>query len=73
MTTATVSDTTTHRYLTYARAAAYASVSAQTLRRWVDSGRLRAYRPSERIVLFDVRELDLLIHGQQETNTKVLT
>jgi excisionase family DNA binding protein len=70
MSTATASDTTTHRYLTYARAAAYLSVSAQTIRRWVTTGRLLAHRPSERIVLFDVRELDALIRGQLEPNTK---
>jgi excisionase family DNA binding protein len=52
------------RYLRYQEAAQYTRVSVATLRRAVDSGRLRAYRPSEGRVVFDKSELDQFVHGQ---------
>jgi excisionase family DNA binding protein len=52
------------RYLSYPAAARYCGVSEQTLRRAVDAGRLRVYRPTGgRLVVFDRAELDEFIHG----------
>jgi excisionase family DNA binding protein len=42
-------------------AAAYATVSVQTLRRWIKAGLLRAYRVGPRQVRIDLDDLDALI------------
>ena len=57
---------TERRFLSYSEASEYCGVSAQTLRRAVDDGRLRAYRPAGRTVLFAVRDLDRFIRGTVE-------
>jgi excisionase family DNA binding protein len=59
------------RYLDYRGAARYSDLSETTLRRLIESGKLRAYRPTgERKVLIDRTELDELIQasvtGKQE-------
>jgi excisionase family DNA binding protein len=51
------------RYLRVVPAARYAGVSADTIRRWIEIGRLRAYRPGGVIVLVEVAELDRLLQG----------
>jgi excisionase family DNA binding protein len=56
------------RYLNYADASRYTGMSEQTLRRMVDAGRVRVYRPTGgRLVLFDVRELDAFVRGNGDT------
>lgn len=58
---------TEQRYLTYAAAVAYTGMSAMTLRRAVEAGRLKACRPEgQRAVRFDVRELDRFVRGNDE-------
>jgi excisionase family DNA binding protein len=53
------------RYMPYAEMAVYSGVSHMTLRRWVEAGRLRAYRPEgTRRVLLDRLEVDALIRGE---------
>jgi excisionase family DNA binding protein len=55
---------TTARYMGYREASAYSSLSVGTLRRLVESGRLRVYRPTgARKILFDKVELDQLVHS----------
>jgi excisionase family DNA binding protein len=49
------------RWFSYAEAARYTGLSAQTLRRLVDAGRLRVARPAPRVVRFDLRDLDALM------------
>jgi excisionase family DNA binding protein len=50
----------------YAAAARYCGMSAQTLRRLAEAGRLKVYRPTAaRLVVFDRAELDEFIHGSQ--------
>jgi excisionase family DNA binding protein len=52
------------RYLPgYPAAARYTGISESVLRRLVESGKLHAYRPTERKTLFDKAELDALILG----------
>jgi excisionase family DNA binding protein len=59
---------TTQRYLSYADASRYSGMSEQTLRRLVDSGRLKVYRPTGgRKVVFDRHQLDELIQASAET------
>jgi excisionase family DNA binding protein len=59
---------TMQRYLSYPAAARYSGMSEQTLRRLVEAGRLKAYRPTgSRKVIFDVRELDELIQSSADT------
>jgi excisionase family DNA binding protein len=59
---------TTARYLPYPAAASYSGMSVQTLRRLVESGRLKAYRPAgARKVVFDKVELDVYIHASART------
>jgi excisionase family DNA binding protein len=56
------------RYLGgYPAAACYSGLSEGTIRRLVESGRLRVYRPTERKTLFDRFELDALIQGSAAT------
>ena len=62
---ATTATETAQRYLTYPTASRNCGMSQQTLRRMVEAGRLRAYRPTGgRKVVFDVRELDALVRGE---------
>jgi excisionase family DNA binding protein len=49
------------RWLDYRRAAKYSALSAATLRRMVEGGKLRAYRPHGRRVVLDRVELDEVI------------
>jgi excisionase family DNA binding protein len=52
------------RFMGYRAAAAYCGMSSMTLRRLVQSGRLKTYRPTGdegRIALFDKGELDRFI------------
>lgn len=54
------------RYLPYPAAARYTGMSEQTLRRLVDQGRLKTYKPTGgRKVVFDRLELDELVQGSQ--------
>jgi excisionase family DNA binding protein len=63
---ATTDQTQQARYLSLAGAAAWASVSIQTLRRWLTAERLRAYRPAgSRKVLIDRNELEQVIRGEE--------
>ena len=62
---------TAQRYLSYADAARYSGMSEQTLRRLVEAGRLRAYRPTgQRKVVFDRVELDALIQGSMDQSSE---
>jgi excisionase family DNA binding protein len=55
---------TPQKFLNYNEAARYLSLSAQTLRRAVDAGRLRALRPGgSRCVRFAVADLDAFATG----------
>jgi excisionase family DNA binding protein len=44
--------------ITLAEAAATYAVSARTLRRWIDAGRITAYRVGPRMIRLDPDELD---------------
>jgi excisionase family DNA binding protein len=48
------------RFLAVTAAATYSGLSEETIRRWLRSGRLTAYRPNRR-VLVDREQLDRLI------------
>jgi excisionase family DNA binding protein len=62
-----MSTATEQRYLDYPAAARYSGMSEATLRRLVDSGRLKAYRPTgQRKVVFDRAELDEFIHSTNQ-------
>jgi excisionase family DNA binding protein len=51
------------RFLSIDAAARYASLSAQSIRRWISAGRLKAHRPGGKI-LIDRQELeDLILHS----------
>jgi excisionase family DNA binding protein len=71
MSTATAHE---QRYMAYPAAARYTGMSEQTLRRAVDAGKLKVYRPTRptggRLVVFDVRELDAFIRGGPEQAAK---
>ena len=55
---------TTQRYMSYADASRYSGMSEQTLRRLVEAGRLKVYRPTgSRKVVFDRLQLDELIQS----------
>ena len=57
-------ETVLKRLLSYANASRYLSMSTQTLRRAVDSGKLRAVRPGGgRAVRFDIADLDRFARG----------
>jgi excisionase family DNA binding protein len=52
------------RFMGYKAAAIYCGMSEMTLRRLVEAGKLKTYRPTGgRLVVFDRAELDALIHG----------
>jgi excisionase family DNA binding protein len=66
--TATASET---RYLNYPAASRYCGISEQTLRRLVEAGRLKVYRPTGgRLVVFDRAELDEFIHDSGESEAE---
>jgi excisionase family DNA binding protein len=66
MTTATnPSPPAARRWLSVRDAAAYASVSAETIRRWLAAGHLTGYRPGRR-VLIDPIQLDAYIRAHAE-------
>jgi excisionase family DNA binding protein len=61
MTTATY---TVQRFFSYRAAAIYCGMSAQSLRRLVQTGKLKTYRPTGgRLVVFDRAELDAFVHS----------
>lgn len=66
----TALETTEQRYIGgYPAASRYTAMSTQTLRRLVQDGALRAYKPtgsSGRKIVFDRVELDALIRGNSE-------
>lgn len=51
------------RFLSIATAAAYADVSKESVRRLVNSGKLKAFRPVRGKVLIDRRELEAYVLG----------
>jgi len=56
------------RFLSYKGAAIYCGMSQMTLRRLVDAGKLKTYRPTGedgRLVVFDRAELDAFILGEE--------
>jgi excisionase family DNA binding protein len=56
----------TGRYMGYRDASLYSGMSGQTLRRLVEAGRLKAYRPTgARKILLDRCEIDRLIHDSE--------
>jgi excisionase family DNA binding protein len=76
MTTATFPnhDTATQapprRWVTLAWASEYTTFSPNHLRRFVQDGRLRAYRPGGRRLVFDIADLDALITGGSRRREK---
>ena len=59
---------TEQRYMSYRTASTYTGKSEMWLRRRVEAGELRVYRPGGgRTVVFDRLELDAFIHGSSET------
>lgn len=52
--------TTNRRLASIADAAAYADVSARTVRRYIAAGRLTGYRVGPRLVKIDLADLDQL-------------
>jgi excisionase family DNA binding protein len=65
MATATANES---RYLNFPMASRYTNMSVMTLRRLVNAGHLRTYRPTGgRLVLIDRAELDALIHGEKKS------
>jgi excisionase family DNA binding protein len=59
------------RFVTTDDARERVSVSYQTLRRWMDSGLLKSYRPAGfRRPLIDIDELDQLVLASVEPTTK---
>jgi excisionase family DNA binding protein len=61
---ATVGLAAGQRYVDYPEASRYAGLSAMTLRRLIEAGKLHAYRPTRsRKVLLDRLELDALIQA----------
>jgi excisionase family DNA binding protein len=52
------------RYMNFPAAARYTGMSEMTLRRLVNAGHLRTYKPTgSRLTVFDKIELDLFVHG----------
>jgi excisionase family DNA binding protein len=54
------------RFFDYAAASQYTSMSQQTLRRFVNAGKLTPHRPSGYKVLFTREQLDELVLGSHE-------
>jgi excisionase family DNA binding protein len=55
---------TAQRFMSYTQTSYYSGMSKQTLRRLVDAGQLKVYRPTgARLIVFDKIELDAFIHG----------
>jgi excisionase family DNA binding protein len=52
--------TTPRRPATIERAAEHYGVNERTIRRWIASGRLRAYRVGPKLIRVDLDDLDLL-------------
>jgi predicted site-specific integrase-resolvase len=63
MTTPTTCNTVEPRFVALRPAARFAGVSVETLRRWMQAGRLKKYKPLEGLVLVDLRELTALIEA----------
>jgi hypothetical protein len=67
-----MSTATETRYLDYPRASAYSGMSEGTLRRLVDAGQLKTFRPTgSRKALFDKLQLDEVILGSATTATEI--
>jgi predicted site-specific integrase-resolvase len=62
-TTTTIPDLIEPRFVTLRPAARFAGVSVETLRRWMQAGRLKKYKPANGLVLVDLKELTALIEG----------
>ena len=55
---------TEQRYMPYREAARYTGMSEMTLRRQVEAGRLKVFRPTAgRLVVFDRDDLDRFVRG----------
>lgn len=50
-------------YIRIKDAAGYLSIAVRTLRAWVKDGRLVAYKPTERILLFKRSDLDAVMQS----------
>lgn len=55
------------RLVTVAKAAEYADVHPMTVRRWIATGRVRAYRLSPRTTRIDLNELDAALRPLPES------
>lgn len=56
-----MSPTETHRYISVQQAADRAAVSTKTVRRWIATGDLVAYRHGPRLIRIRLDDLDLLL------------
>jgi excisionase family DNA binding protein len=59
------------RYLTSKQACEYVGVSKNTLRKYYEDGKIRAYRAGERLLRFDPAELDRFLEGKYEKNPNI--
>jgi excisionase family DNA binding protein len=59
--------TRVQRYFGFTEAAAYIGASVSTVRRLAQTGQLRGYRLSGRLIRFDRLELDELVRGSAAT------
>lgn len=55
-------------YLSTAEACEYLGVSRPTLRKYFESGKIKAYRCGERILKFDPADLDKFLDGSYKKN-----
>jgi excisionase family DNA binding protein len=53
----------TSRFFGISDAARYTGLSTQTIRRWINDGKLTAHRPGARKTLISRQELDALVLG----------
>lgn len=53
------------RYATVKRGAGYADTSPNTIRRWIQAGKINGFSNGTRFLRVDLNEIDALLEGQR--------